>query len=118
MTQLAEGDAKALVELVQPLHRAVKVDRLVVSALPQLGDNALRLAEGIGADQDAAAGIRMKAVEQPVYLGAGLGVPKHGQSEGRLGDEDVARDRHEARAGRVRAALVIARDDDALTLVL
>src|SRR3546814_11528109 len=37
---------------------------------------------------------------------------EHRQAEGRLGDEDVARDDFERRAGRVGAALVVAGDDD------
>jgi hypothetical protein len=43
---------------------------------------------------------------------------EHGQGEGRLGDEHVARHRLEGRAGRIGAALVVAGDDDALALVL
>ena len=38
---------------------------------------------------------------------------EHRQAEGRLGDEDIAGHRLERRAGRVGAALVVARDDDA-----
>ena len=40
------------------------------------------------------------------------------QAEGRLGDEDVAAHRLEGRAGRVGAALVVARGDDAQALGL
>ena len=37
-----------------------------------------------------------------------------GQAEGRLGDEDVAGDGLEGRAGRIGAAFIVARDDDLL----
>ena len=60
----------------------------------------------------------MQAVEQPVDLAAGVGMAEDRQAEGRLGDEDVARHRHERRAGRVGPALVIARDDDPLAVML
>src|SRR6476469_4665789 len=40
------------------------------------------------------------------------------KSERRLGDEDVARHRHEALTGGIGSALVIARHDDPLTLML
>ena len=56
----------------------------------------------------------MQPVEQPVDLAAGIGMAEHRQAEGRLGDEDVARHRHERRAGRVGAALVVARHDHPL----
>ncbi len=39
------------------------------------------------------------------------------EREGRLGDEHVARDGLERRAGRIGAALVVARHDDALASV-
>ena len=111
-------DAEALVELVQPLDRAVEIDRVVMAARAQLADDPLRLAERIGADQHAAARVGVQAVEQPVDLAAGVGMAEHRQAEGRLGDEDVAGHRHEQRAGRVGAALVVAGDDDLLALML
>ena len=40
-----------------------------------------------------------------------------GEGEGRLGDEDVAGDGFERRAGRVRLALVVAADDGSAALV-
>ena len=60
----------------------------------------------------------MQAVEQPVDLAAGVGMAEHGQAEGRLGDEDVARDRHERAQVGSGPALIVARDDDLLALVL
>ena len=112
------GDAQLLVEPAQPLHRAVIIDRLVVPAPAQLGDHPLRLAQRIGADQHAALGIGVQPVEQPVDLAAGVGMAEHRQAEGRLGDEDVARHRHERRAGRVGPALVVARHDHPLAAML
>ena len=94
------------------------VDRRVVAAQPQLGDQSLRLAERIGADQHAARRIGVQRLEQPVDLGAGIGMAEHRQAERRLGDEHVARHRLERRAGRVGAALIVARHDNALAPVL
>ena len=68
VAELAEVDAKALVELVQPLDRAVEIDWILVPAFAQLGDDPLRLAERVGADEDAAARVRVQPVEQPVDL--------------------------------------------------
>ena len=114
--QLAERHAQLLVEPAQPLHRAVIVDRLVMPARAQLDDHPLRLAQRIGADQHAALRLGVEPVEQPVDLAAGVGMAEHRQAEGRLGDEDVARHRHERRAGRVGAALVVARHDHPLAV--
>ena len=61
--QLAERHAELGVEVAQPLERAVDVDRIVMAAAAQLGDQPLRLAERIGADQDAALGIVVKRAE-------------------------------------------------------
>ena len=85
---------------------------------PELGDDPLRLPQRVGADQHAAARVGVKAVEQPVDLAAGLRMAEHGQPERRLGDEHVARHGHEAGAGRVGPALVVAGDHDLLALVL
>ena len=118
VAKLAELDSEALVELVQSLDRAVEVDRIVMPARTKLGDDPLRFAERISADQYAAARIGVQAVKQPVDLAASVGVAEHWKSERGLGDEDIARHRHEARAGRVRAALVIAGNHHSLALVL
>ena len=56
-------------------------------------------------------------MQQLVDLVAVRGVAEDRQSEGRLGDEQIAVLRLEGRAGRVRAPLVIAGDDDAVALV-
>ena len=108
--QLAEVDAERLVQPAHPLHRAVEEDRLVVAGRAQLGDQALRLAERVGADQHAA--IRM-IVERLAKLGdlPGHGrMAEHRQAEGRFGDEHVAGQDFEGRAGRIGAALVVAGD--------
>ena len=52
--------------------------------------------------------------EQLVHLAGGIAMAEHRQSKRRLSDEDVAGHELERRAGRVGAALVIARNDDAL----
>ena len=94
------------------------IDRVVVAAGAELGDDALRLAERIGADEDAAAGLGVEAVDEAVNLAAGVGVAEDGQAEGRLGDEDVAGDGDERGTGRIGAALVVARDNDLLAAML
>jgi hypothetical protein len=45
-------------------------------------------------------------------------VAEHREPKSRLRDEDVARNRHEQGAGRIWAALVVTRNDDAFTPVL
>ena len=45
-----------------------------------------------------------------------IGMTEHRQAEGRLADEDVARDEFERRAGRVAHALIIAGNDNAHAL--
>ncbi len=52
--------------------------------------------------------------EEPVDLQARAGMTEHRKPERRLGDEDVAGERLEGGAGRIRLALVIARGDDDL----
>ncbi len=77
--ELAERHAELGVELAQPLQRAVDVDRIVMAAAAQLHDQPLRLAERIGADQDAALGIVVQPLEQPVDLAGGAGWRKTGR---------------------------------------
>jgi hypothetical protein len=55
--------------------------------------------------------------DQLVDLVAGVGVAKYREPEGGFGDEHVALYRLERRAGRIGAALVIARDDDPLAAI-
>ena len=68
---------------------------LDMAACSKLGDDPLRLAQRVGADQYAAARVGMQPVQQPVDLATGIGMAEHRQAEGRLGDEDVARHGHE-----------------------
>ena len=118
VAKLSKRNAEALVKLVEAFDRAVKIDRIIVAARPKLCDDTLRLAESVSADEYAAAWVRMQAMKQAVDFAACVGVPKDGKSERRLGDEDVARDRHEGRAGRVGPALVISGHNDSLARVL
>src|SRR3954453_22366196 len=60
----------------------------------------------------------MEAVKQAVDLASGLGMAEHRQPERRLGDEDVARHRHEARTSRIGPALIVAGHDHTFALVL
>ena len=116
--QLAQAYAQLLVQVAQPLQRAVQVDRRLVAALAQLGDHPLRLAQRIGADDHAPLRIGVQTRDQLVDLVARVGVPEDGQREGRLGHEHVALHRFEGRAGRVGAALVVARDHHPLAAMV
>ena len=111
--QRAERDAQALVKGAEVPQRAMQVDGPVVARLPQQGDDPLRLAQRIGADDMGAFREKGEALQQPGDLVRGVRMAEDRQGEGGLGDEDVAGHRFEARAGRVVAALVVARDDDA-----
>ena len=99
-------------------ERAVQVDRPPVARLAQQRDHPLRLAQAVGAHDVAALGEQLARAQQPRHLGRGRRVAEHRQAEGRLGDQHVAGHRREARAGRVRPALVVARVDDPPPLVL
>ena len=118
VAKLAELYSEALVQLVQSLDRPMEIDRIVVPARSKLGDDPLRFSERISANQHAPARIGMQAVKQPVDLATGLGVAEHRKPERGLGDEDIARHRHEAGAGRVRAAFVITGNHHLLALIV
>src|SRR3546814_6539916 len=77
-------------------------------------DLPLCLAQRIGANEHAAVGFGAHRSEQLGDLVPGGRVAEHRQAKGRLGDEDIARDDFEGRAGRVGAALIVAGDDDPL----
>ncbi len=111
--QFAERDAAAFVIARDLLHRAVQIDRCVVTGLAQQRDHALRLAERIGADQMRALGKQRDRAQELCDLAVGIAVAEHRQRERRLGDEHVARHQLERRAGRIGDVLVIAGGDDA-----
>ena len=90
--QCAQLDAKILVKRAHPLQRAMDVNGVMMAAAAQFGDDALRLAQRIGADEDAAVGIGVERGEQPIHLAAGVGMAKHRQAEGGFGHEDIAGD--------------------------
>ena len=83
-----------------------------MALLPQQRHQALRLAEGIGADHVCPLREERDGLQELANFAAGVGVAEDRQPEGRLGDEDIARDEFEGRAGRVRGALVVSRHDD------
>ena len=60
----AEGDAEAFIGGAEGGHGAVEVDGRVPAGLAQEGDHALRLAEGVGADDVGAVGEEGDAVER------------------------------------------------------
>ena len=114
----AEIDALFLIELAEFLERAVDIDRLRIAGLADQRDHPLRLAERIGADEMRPLRKLRDGSKELCDLGAVVGVTEHRQREGRLGDEHVAGDRLEGAAGRVEAALVVARCDDAHAALL
>ncbi len=89
------------------------VDRFGITAIADQPDDPLGLAERISADEMATLGELLERGEQFFDLGLRIRMVEDRQAEGRLGDEDIAGDRHEGRAGGIGAALVIAGNDDA-----
>ncbi len=116
--KLAEVDAERFVESAHLFQCAVDVDRLFVAAPPQLGNHALRLSQRIGAHQHASTFVLVQTVQQVIDFAARVGMAEDGKPERRLGNEDVARHRHEFMAGGVRPPFVIAGNDDFLARML
>ena len=94
------------------------VDRFRITQIAQQPDDALRLAERIGADEMRPLGKLRDGLQQPAHFLAVRRVPENRQAERGFGDEDVALHRLERYAGRVGLALVVARGDDADAVVL
>ena len=111
--QVAERDAATFVVARDALDRAVQIDRLVVAGLADERDHALRLAERIDADEVRALGKQRDRMQELGDLPVRRAVPEHRQAERRFGDEDVAADELERRAGRIGDVLVVAGGDDA-----
>ena len=103
------------IKLGQPGERAVDVDGAVIARFAQLADQPLRLAQCIGANKNAAVGVGFARGDQLGDLVTSWRVAEDGEAEGGFCDEDVAGHHLKRGAGRVRSALVIARDDDALS---
>ena len=102
----------ALVQRIQPLQRAVDIDRRVPSRLADETDDPLRLAKGIGADQVAALRELRDGPQQAGDLVVIRRMAEDRQAEGGLADKDITGHRLEQAAGGIAAALVIAGDDD------
>src|SRR5919202_3973652 len=68
----------------------------------------------MGADEMRALGKEMNRGEQLGDFGPRVGLAEDRQAEGRFRDEDVAGNEFEGLGGRVRLALVVARDHDAV----
>ena len=66
--QLAEHDAAALVVARERFHRAMQIDRPLVSGRADQRDHALRLAERIGADEMRALGKQRDRMQELVDL--------------------------------------------------
>ena len=116
--QPAEIDAELGVEGAHAGERAVQPDRLVVAGGAQQGDQPLRLAEAVGADEMAALRKGGQRGEQAADLARVRFVAEHRQPERRLRHEQVAGHQLERRRGRIGAALVVAGDYRATALVL
>src|SRR3546814_50779 len=99
--QFAEVDAVIGIERAHPFERAMDIDRGLPARGAQFGDHPLRLAERIGADEDAAVGLGAHRGEQLGDLVPRGRMAEHRQAEGRLGDDDVAWADFARRAGRV-----------------
>ena len=83
-------------------------------------EEPLRLAEGVAEEQRHAAGVAVGSpprVDRAENLGL-TGPPVDGKAEGRFGDEGMAADRLERRAGRIGIGLVVTGDDPDLATVL
>ena len=119
MPKLAEIEPETLVELVQPFDGAVEVDRVVMAARAQFGDDPLRLAERVSADQHAAA----DGSECSRWSSRSISLPVSGwRKTGRPNVASVMKMSQGTgtKPGQVGsgAALVVARHDDLLALVL
>lgn len=84
----------------------------------QQRDDALRLAERVGADKMRSLGKHLHRMQQLCDLAFGIVRAEHRQTERCLGDEHIAGDRLERRAGRVGDVFVIAGSDDARAFAL
>ena len=107
-----------LVQFGQPDQRAVQIDRLLVSGLPQQRQHPLAFAQRIDPDQVAALGKQQKRMQQLVDLLAIRRMAEDRQAKRRLGNEEIAMQRLERRTSRVRPALVIAGSDDPAAAVV
>ncbi len=89
------------------------IQRPVVSGFPKQRHHPLRLAQRIDADEMGPVGVARDRGQKFGDFAPVVGVAKDREGEGGLGDEEVARHNLEAGAGPVRAAFVVAGDDDA-----
>src|SRR5216683_1999886 len=90
--------------------RALEEDRLVITGSTQQRQDPLAFAERIDPDQLTPLRVEAQRMQQPVDLVPVRRMAEHRQSEGRLGDEQIAALRLERRTGRVGAPLVVAGD--------
>ncbi len=85
----------------------------VIARTAQQRDQPLRLAQRVGAHQMRPLRKGAERAQQPFHFVLRARMAEDGQAERRLGDEDVAGDGLEGRAGGIRRALVVARDHHA-----
>ena len=91
----------------------MQIDRRVVSRFADQCDDALRLAERIGADQMRTFRKQRHRGQELRHFIGGIAMAKHRKAEGGFGDEHIARHHLERRAGRIGCVLVIAGRYDA-----
>src|SRR5262249_19691939 len=107
-----EIDATALVIARDLLHRAMEIDRLVVSGVAEQRDQALRLAERVGADEVGPLREQRDGMQELADLGIRVAVAKYRQTKSGLGGEHVAGNELQRNAGRIGDVLVVAGSND------
>src|SRR3546814_17362712 len=91
--QFAEVDAVIGIERARPFERAMDIDRGLPARGAQFGDHPLRLAERIGADEDAAVGLGAHRGEKLGDLVPSGRMEATRQAAGSLGEDDWDRQR-------------------------
>jgi len=105
------------VKVAQRDQRTMQPDPLLIARCAQQADDALAFAQRVDPHQMGAFGEGGDGAQQLADLARIRGVLEDWQGEGGFGDENIARHRFERRTGIVVAALVVARDDDALATI-
>src|SRR5262245_3047758 len=109
---LTEIDPATLIVAGGRFNRAMDENRFVVTGRSKHRHNTLRLAERVRCHQMRALGEKSDRLQEFGDLARRIMVAKYRQTEGRLGDEDIAFERFERRTGRIGDVLVIAGSDD------
>src|SRR4029079_5068487 len=116
--ELAELHPETLIQRATSSERTVEIDRPLISRIPQQFDHPLSLAEPISADHMGAFREQRARLEQLGDLVFRVAMPEHRKREGRLGDEEVARNELKRRASWVARALIVSGDDGVHALIV